>query len=80
MSGPMGKKFYNIDQPSAALGILNGGASVALSGFNTGNDSMSDFEGHVVGTGGASTPKGAIVQGGSNSMNVTPTYPKVTVV
>lgn len=78
MSDVMGRKFYNVDQPVGALfGLVTGGVSFALGPSAIGKDVVSETEGLVVGTGGATTPGGFIAQGGSETVSETVT---VTVV
>lgn len=80
MSDVVGKKFYNAEQPQGStFKILNGGPSIAVSGFVTGNDNLGESEGQVVGNGGATTPKGFIVQGHKNPLALAETV-TVTVV
>lgn len=75
-----GRHDAHVEQHGGQFQILNGGPSIALSGFTTGNDTLKEQEGLVVGTGGATTPTGFIIQGGTDSLSITATYPKVTVV
>ncbi len=74
------RRDFHVEGHGAQFQILNGGPSLALSGFVTGNDTLAETEGLVVGTGGKTTPKGFILQGGTDVIAVTATFPKVTVV
>lgn len=59
------RRDFHVEGHGTKFQLKTAGASIALEAAVTGNDALAETEGHVVGTGGASTPNGNIVQGGT---------------